>query len=130
MKAQGIADLYADYLLASFGATTATGLRELLEGEISHDQVPRYLAGTKKTATALWRTGKSFVRDVQSEAGVLILDDAIEEKPYPDENDIVCWHYDHAKDRMRTGLTFLTARYSSQDVSVPGGFHWVAKTEK
>ena len=92
MKAQRIADLYSDYLLASFGATTATGLSELLEGEISHDQVTRYLAGTKKTATDLWRTVKSFVRDVQSEAGVLILDDSIEEKPYTDENDIVCWH--------------------------------------
>ena len=43
MKAQRIADLYSDYLLASFGATTATGLSELLEGEISHDQVTRYL---------------------------------------------------------------------------------------
>ena len=93
MKAQPIADLYSDYLLASFGATTATGLSELLEGEVSHDQVTRYLAGTKKTATELWRTVKPFVREVQSEAGVLIIDDSIEEKPYTDENEIVCWHY-------------------------------------
>jgi hypothetical protein len=125
-----IADLYSDYLLASFGATTATGLSELLEGEISHDQVTRYLAGTKKTATDLWRTVKSFVREVQSEQGVLIIDDSIEEKPYTDENDIVCWHYDHSKDRMLKGINFLTALYSSQGVSVPVGFHLVAKTEK
>ena len=130
MKAQRIADLYSDYLLASFGATTATGLSELLEGEVSHDQVTRYLAGTKKTASDLWRTVKSFVRDVQSEAGVLIIDDSIEEKPYTDENDIVCWHYDHSKDRMLKGINFLTALYSSQGVSVPVGFHLVAKTEK
>jgi hypothetical protein len=130
MKAQPIADLYSDYLLASFGATTATGLSDLLEGEISHDQVTRYLAGTKKTATDLWRTVKSFVRDVQSAAGVLIIDDSIEEKPYTDENDIVCWHYDHSKDRMLKGINFLTALYSSQGVSVPVGFHLVAKTEK
>jgi len=81
MKASPIADLYSDYLLASFGATTATGLSQLLEGEVSHDQVSRYLAGTKKTATDLWRTVKPFVREVQSEAGVLIFDDSIEEKP-------------------------------------------------
>jgi hypothetical protein len=130
MKAQRIADLYSDYLLASFGATTATELSELLEGEISHDQVTRYLAGPKKTASDLWRTVKSFVRDVQAEAGVLIIDDSIEEKPYTDENDIVCWHYDHSKDRMLKGINFLTARYSSQGVSVPVGFHLVAKTEK
>jgi DDE superfamily endonuclease len=118
------------YLLASFGATTATGLSELLEGEVSHDQVTRYLAGTKKTATDLWRTVKPFVREVQSEAGVLIIDDSIEEKPYTDENDIICWHYDHSKDRMLKGINFLTALYSSQGVSVPVGFHLVAKTEK
>jgi len=110
MKAQAIADLYADYLLASFGATTATGLSHLLEGEISHDQVTRYLAGTKKTATELWRTVKPFVREVQSEVGVLIIDDSIEEKPYTDENEIVCWQYDHSKDRMLKGINFLTAR--------------------
>lgn len=130
MKAQRIADLYSDYLLASFGATTATGLSDLLEGEISHDQVTRYLAGTKKTASDLWRTVKALVREVQSEAGVLIIDDSIEEKPYTDENDIVCWHYDHSKDRMLKGINFLTALYSSQGVSVPVGFHLVAKTEK
>jgi hypothetical protein len=130
MQAQRIADLYSDYLLASFGATTATGLSELLEGEISHDQVTRYLAGTKKTASDLWWTVKCFVRDVQTEAGLLILDDSIEEKPYTDENDIVGWHYDHSKDRMLKGINFLTALYSSQGVSVPVGFHLVAKTEK
>ena len=130
MKAQRIADLYSDYLLASFGATTATGLSELLEGEVSHDQVTRYLASTKKTASDLWRTVKAFVREVQAEAGVLIMDDSIEEKPYTDENDIVCWHYDHSKDRMLKGINFLTALYRSQGVSVPVGFHLVAKTEK
>jgi hypothetical protein len=130
MKQQPIADLYSDYLLASFGATTATGLSELLEGELSHDQVSRYLAGPKKTASDLWRTVKSFVREVQSEQGVLIIDDSIEEKPYTDENDIVCWHYDHSKDRLLKGINFLTALYNSQGVSVPVGFHLVAKTEK
>lgn len=130
MKQQPIADLYSDYLLASFGATTATGLSQLLEGEISHDQVTRYLAGTQKTASDLWRTVQSFVREVQSVAGVLIMDDSIEEKPYTDENDMGCWHYDHSKDRLRKGINFLTALYSSQGVSVPVGFHLVAKTEK
>jgi hypothetical protein len=130
MKAHAIADLYSDYLLASFGATTATGLSELLEGEVSHDQVTRYLANAKKTATDLWRTVKSFVREVQSEAGVLIIDDSIEEKPYTDENDIVCWHYDHSKDRILKGINFLTALYRSQGANIPVGFHLVAKTQK
>jgi hypothetical protein len=61
---------------------------------------------------------------------VLIIDDSIEEKPYTDENDIVCWHYDHSKDRMLKGINFLTALCSSQGVSVPVSLHLVAKTEK
>jgi hypothetical protein len=130
MEQQRIADLYSDYLLASFGATTATGLSQLLEGEVSHDQVTRYLAGQKKTAADLWLTVKPFVRQVQSEQGVLIIDDSIEEKPYTDENDLVCWHYDHSKDRLLKGINFLTALYTSHGVSLPVGFHLVAKTEK
>ena len=31
-------DLYTDYLLASFGQTTATGLSQLVGGQISHDK--------------------------------------------------------------------------------------------
>jgi Transposase DDE domain. len=130
MKQQQMFDLYSDYLLASFGATTATGLSQVLEGEISHDQVSRHLAGKKKTAADLWLTVKPFVRQVQSEAGVLIIDDSIEEKPYTDENDLVCWHYDHSKAALVKGINFLTALYASQGVSLPVGFHLIAKTEK
>ena len=34
-------DLYTDYLLSSFGATTETGLSELVKGEIGHDEITR-----------------------------------------------------------------------------------------
>ena len=129
MKQQQIQDLYSDYLLASFGATTATGLSQLLDGAVSHDQVTRHLSGKKKTAADLWLTVKPFVRQVQSEAGVLIIDDSIEEKPYTDENDIVCWHYDHAKAALVKGINFMTALYASQAISLPVGFHLIAKTE-
>ena len=130
MKQQQMFDLYSDYLLASFGATTATGLSQVLEGEISHDQVSRHLSGKKQTGADLWRIVKPFVRQVQSAAGVLIIDDSIEEKPYTDENDLVCWHYDHSKAALVKGINFLTALYASQGVSLPVGFHLIAKTEK
>jgi len=109
MKQQPIADLYAEYLLASFGAATATGLSHLLEGEVSHDQVTRYWAGEKKTAAELWRTVKALVRQVQSPEGVLIRDASIAEKPYTDETDLGWWHYDHSTDRLRKGINFLPA---------------------
>jgi hypothetical protein len=130
MKQQPLAELYADYLLASFGATTATGLSPLLEGEVSHEQVTRYLAGTKKRAADLWLTVKPLVREVQSAAGGVIRDDSIEEKPYTDENAMVGWPYDHSKDRMLPGINCLTARYASHGVSLPVGLPVVAKTEQ
>jgi hypothetical protein len=40
-----ILDLYSDYLLASTRKTTATGLSELADGAISHDQITRFLSG-------------------------------------------------------------------------------------
>ena len=52
-----------------------------------------------------------------------------EEKPYTDENDIVCWHYDHAKAALVKGINFMTALYASQAISLPVGFHLIAKTE-
>jgi hypothetical protein len=58
-----------------------------------------------------------------------IVDDSISEKPYTDENAIICWHYDHAHQRTVKGINFLTALYHSQGVSLPVGFALVAKTE-
>ena len=40
---KNLLDLYSDYLLSSFGPTTATGLSALLDGQVSHDQVTRFL---------------------------------------------------------------------------------------
>jgi hypothetical protein len=129
MSSQDIADLYSDYLLSSFGQTTATGLSDLMHGAISHDQITRMLSGKKQTSKEWWLFVKPYVRQIQRENGVLIVDDSIAEKPYTDENDIVCWHYDHAKGRMVKGINFITALYHAQDVSLPVGFEIVSKTE-
>jgi hypothetical protein len=44
------------------------------------------------------------VREIEQEDGVLIFDDTIQEKPYPDENELVCWHFDHTKGRSVKGV--------------------------
>ena len=67
---------------------------------------------------------KPLVRQMESEDGVLIFDDRIEEKPHTDENEIICWHYDHTKGRNVKGLNFLTTMYYSQEVSLPVAFRW------
>ena len=122
-------DLYRDYLISSFGQTTATGLSALLDGRISHDRIRRFLAGTARTSAEVWHLVKPHVRAIQHHDGVLILDDSISEKPYTDENDIICWHYDHAHECTVKGINFITALYHAQGVSLPVGVTIIAKTE-
>jgi hypothetical protein len=123
-------DLYSDYLLSAFDLTTATGLSALVNGSVSHDQITRFLAGEQRTAADLWRIVKPYVRQIEQDDGVLILDDSIAEKPYTDENEIICWHYDHTSSSSVKGINFLTALYHSQAVSLPVGFTLIAKTER
>ena len=96
-------DLYSDYLLSSFGATTATGLSALVAGAVSHDQVTRFLSGAAYDAKTLWQQIKPLVRSIQQADGVLIVDDTIQAKPHTDENDLICWHYDHSQHRSGQG---------------------------
>jgi DDE superfamily endonuclease len=129
MKNGKLLDLYSDYLISAFGQTTATGLSSLLNGEISHDQVQRSLAGVEHSSADLWRVVKPHVREIESEEGAAIVDDSIAEKPYTDENDIICWHYDHSQQRTVKGINFVTCLYHNQGVSLPVGFELVRKTE-
>ena len=126
---RNILDLYSDYLISSFGPTTATGLAELMEGAISHDQVTRMLSSPKMTSKEWWRLVKPQVRQVEREDGVIIVDDSIVEKPYTDENEIICWHFDHSKNRTVKGVNFLTSLYYAQGIALPVAFEIVSKTE-
>lgn len=130
MKNSRLLDLYSDYLISAFGQTTATGLSALLDGEISHDQLQRSLAGVEQTSADLWRVVKPHVREIESQEGVAIVDDSIAEKPYTDENDIICWHYDHSQQRTVKGINFVTCLYHNQGVSLPVGFELVRKTTR
>lgn len=129
MDDKELLDLYSDYLISSFGQTTGTGMAELLGGSISHDRIQRLLSKQDFTSADLWQIVKPHVRAMQQADGVLIIDDSIAEKPYTDENEIICWHYDHAHDRQVKGINFLTALYHARGQSLPVGFRIVAKTE-
>ena len=124
-----ILDLYSDYLLSSFGQTTAIGLSKLMDGKISHDQVTRMLSSSKMTSKTWWKLIKPHVREIEQEDGVIIIDDSIVEKPYTDENEIICWHYDHAKGKTVKGINFVSTLYYAQDVALPVTFELVSKTE-
>lgn len=130
MTDKELLDLYSDYLISSFGQTTATGLSGLLDGQISHDRIQRFLASSKRSSSDLWRIVKPHVRSIESDDGVLVLDDSISEKPSTDENDIICWHYDHVSGQMVKGINFITALYHAAGVSLPVGVTLIAKTEE
>lgn len=127
---QDLLDLYSDYLICSFRQATATGLEEVVGGSVSHDQITRALSGVKRGGAELWRIAKPFVRKMQSADGVMIVDDTISEKPYSDENDIVCWHYDHTSGSVLKGINLMTVLYDSQELALPIQFQLIAKTEK
>jgi hypothetical protein len=129
MKNKELLDIYSDYLISAFGQTTGTGLAGLLGGGVSHDQIQRLLSKERLGSAELWQIVKPYVGQIEQGEGVLIIDDSIAEKPYTDENEIICWHYDHSQDRSVKGINFVTCLYHANGYSLPVGFSIVAKTE-
>jgi len=120
-------ELYSDYLLSTFGKTTATGLSAMVDGQVSHDQITRFLSGEEYTSKELWQEVKPTVRKVEREDAVLVFDDTIQEKPYTDENEVMCWHYDHSKGRTVQGFNLLNCLYHVGDISIPVAFELIRK---
>jgi hypothetical protein len=122
-----LADLYSDYLIVNQGQATATGLSALLDEEIKHDSITRLLHKAAYTSKHLWQEGKDLVKQIQSLEAVFIIDDTVEGKPCMEENDLICWHYDHCLGRSIKGINQMTALYHSEGVSVPVGYSLITK---
>ena len=90
-------DLYTDYLPSTFGAATATGLSAMVEGDVSHDQITRFLSAQEYTSKDLWQQVKRTVRSVERDDGVLIFDDTIQEKAWTDESELMPEHLQQAQ---------------------------------
>lgn len=120
-------DLYTDYLLSTFGAATATGLSAMVEGDVSHDRITRFLSEQDYTSRDLWQEVKSTVRLVERDEGALIFDDTIQEKAWTDESELMCWHFDHCSGRNVRGINLLNALYHGNGSSIPVAFELVKK---
>lgn len=107
-------DIYSDYLLCSTSQASATNLSRLLNGDISHDSVTRFLNQGDLGSKELWLGVKPLVREHERMDGCLVFDDTVIEKEYSDENDVICWHYDHAKGSTVKGVNLLTGFYVTQ----------------
>jgi len=121
-------DLYSDYLIAQNKYATAKGLSDLLDGQISHDKVTRFLNKNAFGSKSLWEYIKPEVKKIeQNQGGVLIIDDSIEEKPYTDENGIIAWHYSHAKGRCLKGVNILSSLIRYGEIALPISYEIVLK---
>lgn len=128
MAQEELLDIYTDYLICQNQYATATGLSLLLDGLISHDKITRFLNTNEFGSKDLWQYVKPEVRRFEQEkGGVLILDDSIEEKPYTDENEIICWHFSHAKGRCVKGVNLLSCLVRYEDIALPIAFTAVCK---
>jgi len=137
MKNASILDLYTDYLMASFNLATATGMSATLEGALSHDQISRFLGAGLAGQKDYWKCVKSLVRRIETDDGIIKIDDTILEKPYSEENDIICWHHDHSKkgrDKSVKGIQIVNFLYEnrvhSNTISIPIAFELIKKTEQ
>ena len=135
---QELTELYSDYLLSSpdqvrgrlFGAATATGLSDMLEGEVSHDRITRFLSGEVYDSRTLRQQVKPVVRKIEQPDGALIFDDTddtIEEKPHTDENEIVSWCFDHSENRTVKGINILNCVYRAQGMTLPAAYEIIRK---
>ena len=138
MKNPHILDLYSDYLISSFKLTTATGMSEVLDGALSHDQITRFLGQDLLTQKTYWKCIKKVIRQIESPEGVIKIDDTILEKPHSTENEIICWHHDHSKkgrDKNTKGINILNFLYQSSlaqvdYLSIPVAYEIIRKTEQ
>ncbi len=128
MDVHNLKDLYTDYLILSTDKTTATGLSAMTDSLISHDKVTRLLSSGEINSRSLWEEVKPMCHEISSEDAVLIFDDSVEEKRYTDNNEMICWHYDHTQGRSVKGVNFMTALYHSDDMSLPIGVEFIRKS--
>ena len=147
-------DLYTDYLISATQLATVTTASEVLG--VSKDKLSRFLGGVELFTSnqlvdgveqkkgyvkdhvafdnqELWKQVKAGVRNCESvESAVLIVDDTLIEKPYSDENDIICYHHDHCTGQSVKGINLLNGGlyYNNQDIYIPVFAEIISKTIK
>ncbi|MEY8715309.1 transposase, partial [Francisella philomiragia] len=109
---------------------TATKLSDILDQEVSHDKITRFLSKSDLTSLEFWRYIKPIIRKHNNEYDVLCLDDTISEKLSTDENDIVCWHHSHAKGVHVKGINIASCMLNASILSIPIDYEIVKKDER
>lgn len=128
---ENLLDLYTDYLLATPKQATCTGLSKVLHGQISHDRFTRLLASGTIDSQRLWQQAKPLVQEMceAKDCVVLGVDDSIQEKPYSQQSELICWHYDHTKGQTVKGINFLSAVLTTEELATPIAVEFIRKSE-
>ena len=115
--------------MTTTGKVTCTGLSKVLDNAYSHDAFTRLLSGSDFDSKFLWQQSKVYVRELSNSNSlkVLVLDDSLQDKPWTDESELVCWHFDHSKQRSIKGVNFMSSLLVCDDVSIPVGVEFVKK---
>ena len=127
MDVNTLSDLYRESLMISQGQVSCTALSCMMENTISHDKFTRLLSSGYMNEEYLWRSAKPICHEIRNGDAVFIVDESMEAKPYTDENELICWHYDHATGKHIKGVCMLTGLYHSEGMSVPAGVEFVTK---
>lgn len=120
---------YTSYLIASTNQVTSTGLSRLLEGELSHDQITRFLGKEELSQKEFWSLIKGYYKDVKQDDGILIVDDTVEEKPHSSVSETINYWYDHVVGRTVKGLNILSCHYDTPKGNSPIGFRIMTKEQ-
>lgn len=128
---ENLLDLYTDYLLTTANQATCTGLSDVLDGRISHDRFTRMLASGEIDSKRLWQQAKPIAEEMVDSGDCVVLgvDDTIQEKPYSQENELICWHFDHSKGRTVKGINLLSAVLATDELALPIGAEFICKSE-
>jgi hypothetical protein len=70
---------------------------------------------------------KPMCEEIEDENGLLIIDDALQAKPYMDCNDMISWCVDHTENQLVKGVNFISAIYNNWKMSPPTGVCFVNK---
>lgn len=126
---ENLVNLCTDYLISSTSNETAIGMAELLY--MSHDEITRQLSEGTCDSKYLWGKVKPDIqeRTMSDEPVLLSFDDSIEEQPYTDENDLICWHWDHVFNRSKKETNFHVALADVRGMLMPNAVEFVKKDQ-
>lgn len=70
---------------------------------------------------------KKTLREDELDDGIICIDDTVEEKQYTDENEVICYHFDHTKGRSIKGVNMLSFLYLGKGLTIPIAFEIIKK---